>query len=304
MMLFVVIGLMFGGMVVGVWMMIVQKQFFDVIEKCNVESFWQVIFMMIVVFVVMGVVFVFMQWLKQWFEFQWCIKLIQDLIECWFVWNVFYCIECRQQVDNVDQCIVDDVCLFIEGFFDFGLQMMSQIGLIFIFGFMFWNLVFFLEVGFYCVYGYLFWMVILYGFFQVGIVYFVGCKFSMLNFEWQCWEVDFWFVLVQQCDLVEQIVFYCGQEFEKVWLGWFFEFIGLNWVVLILNNKWVMFMIQMMMMVMMFIFIWVMVLWFFVGQVLLGMVMQYQVIFLIVVYGIIFFVNNYFCLVEWLLQVW
>lgn len=297
--LLVVIGLTLGGTAVGAWMTTLQKQLFDAIEKRNADSFWQATFTMIAVFAVMGSVFAFTQWLKQWLEFQWRTKLTQDLIGRWFAGNAFYRIERKHEVDNADQRIADDARLFIEGSFDLGLQMMNQTGSIFIFGYLLWNLVPPLEVGAYRIHGYLFWTAVLYGFFQVGIVHLVGRKLSTLNFERQRREADFRFALAQQRDSAEQIAFYRGQEFEKVRLARFFEFIGLNWAVLISNNKRVTFTTQMLTMATMFIPIWAMAPRLFAGQATLGTVMQYQAIFLTVVYGITFFASNYLRLVEW-----
>jgi putative ATP-binding cassette transporter len=297
--LLVVIALTLGATAVGAWITTVQKQLFDAIEKRNADSFWQATFTMIAVFAVMGAVFAFTQWLKQWLEFQWRTKLTQDLIERWFAGNAFYRIEREHEVDNADQRIADDARLFIEGSLDLGLQMLNQTGSIFIFGFLLWNLVPPLEVGTFRIHGYLFWAAVLYGFFQVGIVHFVGHRLSTLNFERQRREADFRFALAQQRDSAEQIAFYRGQEFEKVRLARFFEFIGLNWAVLISDNKRVTFTTQMLTMATMFIPIWTMAPRLFAGQATLGTVMQYQAIFLTVVYGITFFANNYLRLVEW-----
>lgn len=297
--LFVLIAVTLGGTAVGAWMTTVQKQLFDAIEKRNAESFWQATFTMVAVFAVMGAVFAFSQWLKQWLEFQWRRKLTQDLIGRWFARNAFYRIERKQEVDNADQRIADDARLFIEGSFDLGIQMMNQTGSIFIFGFMLWNLAPPLQIGSYQIHGYLFWTAVLYGLFQVGIVHLVGRRLSTLNFERQRREADFRFALAQQRDSAEQIAFYRGQEFEKLRLSRFFEFIGMNWAVLISNNKRVTFTTQMLTMATMFIPIWAMAPRLFAGQASLGTVMQYQAIFLTVVYGITFFANNYLRLVEW-----
>lgn len=297
--LVVLVSCTLGGTAVGAWITTVQKQMFDAIEQRNAPQFWQNSLTMLAVFVVMGAVFAFNQWLKQWLEFQWRRKLTQDLIDRWLAGNAFYRIERKQELDNADQRIADDARLFIEGTFDLGLQMMNQTGSIFIFGYLLWNLVPPLQVGNLQIHGYLFWVAILYGFFQVGIVHLIGRRLSTLNFERQRREADFRFTLAQQRDAAEQIAFYQGQDTEKVRLARFFEFIGMNWVTLISQNKRVTFTTQMLTMATMFIPVWALAPRLFAGQATLGTVMQYQAIFLTVVYGITFFANNYLRLVEW-----
>jgi vitamin B12/bleomycin/antimicrobial peptide transport system ATP-binding/permease protein len=292
-------GCTLGGSGVGAWLTTVQKTFFDSIEKRNADLFWQTSGLMVVVFVSMAAVFAFTQWLRQWVEIKWRRKLTEDLITRWFRHNTFYRLERKQEVDNADQRIADDVRFFIEGILVLGFQCLGNAGSFCFMGFLLWNMSPPLALGPFTIPGYLFFVAIIYGVCQVSIVHFIGRRLTALNFERQRCEADFRFALAQQRESAEQIALYRGGAIEQLRLARLFEFIGMNWAVLMTHNKRVAFTTQVITLAASFVPMWVMAPRLFAGQVTLGSMIQYQAIFLTVVYGVAWFATNYQLLVEW-----
>jgi putative ATP-binding cassette transporter len=297
---FAVLGaLTLGGSAVGAWLTTVQKTFFDSIEKRDAVIFWQTSGLMVVVFISMACVFAFTQWLRQWVEIRWRRKLTDDLIHRWFRNNTFYRLERKQEVDNADQRISEDVRLFIEGVLVLGFQCLGNVGSFFFMGVILWKMSPPVSIGPVTVPGYLFFIAIIYGICQVCIVHFVGRRLTALNFEQQRREADFRYALAQQREAAEQIAFYRGNEVEKLRLGRFFDFIGMNWAVLMTHNKRVAFTTQVLTLAASFVPMWVMAPRLFAGEATLGTLIQYQGIFLTVVYGVSWFATNYQLLVAW-----
>ncbi|WP_457326319.1 ABC transporter ATP-binding protein/permease, partial [Roseateles sp. P5_E11] len=288
-----------GGSAVGAWLTTVQKTFFDSIEKRNADLFWQTSGLMVVVFFSMAAVFAFTQWLRQWVEIKWRKKLTDNFVNRWFQNNAFYRIERRQELDNADQRIAEDVRLFIEGVLELGFQFLGNVGTLAAMGFVLWGMSPSVTVGGVTIPGFLFFIAVIYGILQVAIVHLVGRKLTPLNFERQRLEADFRFALAQQREAAEQIALYRGIDVEKLRLGRFFAFIGFNWAVLMTHKKRVAFTTQILTLAASFVPMWVMAPRLFSGQATLGTLMQYQGIFLAVVYGVTWFATNYQRLVEW-----
>ena len=202
-----------------------QKDFYNSIQAVDTDLF----FYYLKFWPMYMAVFIFFDvnrtYLKQKLEIMWRTWLTDDYVSRWLSNKTYYMMkikeyESRNDVDNPDQRIAEDVKLFVSYIISLTLGVTNAIMKLTSFGAILWSL-----SGIWTVHvvgetvdipGYMLWIALLYAGLGSWLTLRVGKPLIGLNYHQQELEANFRFGLARLREYYESIAFYHGESREKV----------------------------------------------------------------------------------------
>ncbi|CAJ1382296.1 unnamed protein product [Effrenium voratum] len=226
------------NLVLGMLIMVWQKEFWDTIEQKNLPRFWPLLLDVMFLAFARIVLSTYSEYIGMMLSIHWRRSMTQWLIGLWLQDKSFY----RQQLkadapDNPDQRIQEDVRMFVEQ------SMMLGTGLVMAVAHLISRLPMLLLLSptyafgqFYCP-GWLLYASLLYSGVGAICAHQVGKKLIVVNFGLQKHEASFRYDVVQIRDHAESIALYNSEATEESRLNGRFEWIVRVWWMLMSHTK-------------------------------------------------------------------
>lgn len=232
---------MIGGinLVLGIILMVWKKEFWDAIEKKNIDRFFPLL--LDVAFLACGriVLSTYSDYIGMMLSIRWRQHMTQWLVSLWLQDKSFYSLQLGngKAPDNPDQRIQEDVRVFVEqsmllgtGFTISVSQLVSRLPMLLVlspsyaFG------------TFYCP-GWLLYISSIYSGLGTFVAHEVGKRLIVINFGLQKYEASFRYDVVQIRDNAESIALYGSEAVEENRLNQRFEWIARVWWMLMSSTK-------------------------------------------------------------------
>ena len=217
------------------------RNFYNALEKKNVDDFWALIgwfsFLAAVYIVVAG----YNRYLNLLLQIRWRKWLTDQYVGGWLADRVHYRLELKSAgTDNVDQRIQEDLKDFAALTLSLGLDLMSSVVTLVTFAGILWGLSGPITVPIgdgIVIHGYMMWVALVYAVIGSWLTQKVGAALSGLNFNQQRYEADFRFNLVRVRENAESIAAYGGEADEKRALMTRFQSVWRNFLSLMQYSK-------------------------------------------------------------------
>lgn len=217
------------------------RNFYNALEKKNVDDFWALIgwfsFLAAVYIVVAG----YNRYLNLLLQIRWRKWLTDQYVGGWLADRVHYRLELKSAgTDNVDQRIQEDLKDFAALTLSLGLDLMSSVVTLVTFAGILWGLSGPITVPIgdgIVIHGYMMWVALVYAVIGSWLTQKVGAALSGLNFNQQRYEADFRFNLVRVRENAESIAAYGGETDEKRALMTRFQSVWRNFLSLMQYSK-------------------------------------------------------------------
>lgn len=164
---------------------------------------------------------VYAYYLQQTLALRWRQWLTKSYLSQWTSHDMYYRMEIfsKDQADNPDQRISEDINLFTSQTLAFMTGLLRAITTIFCFIFVLWGLSeplpFTVGGETYHIYGYLVWTALVYSIIGTWITHQVGHRLVALNFVQQKLEANFRYAMVRLRETAESVAFYEGAPREN-----------------------------------------------------------------------------------------
>jgi putative ATP-binding cassette transporter len=217
------------------------RNFYNALEKKNVDDFWALIgwfsFLAAIYIVVAG----YNRYLNLLLQIRWRKWLTEQYVGGWLSDRVHYRLELKSGgTDNIDQRIQEDLKDFAALTLSLGLDLLSSVVTLVTFAGILWGLSGPITVpigdGF-VIHGYMMWVALVYAVIGSWLTQKVGAALSGLNFNQQRYEADFRFNLVRVRENAESIAAYGGERDEQRTLMDRFRSVWLNFRALMQYSK-------------------------------------------------------------------
>lgn len=186
----------------------VGRDFMTAIANKNTSSFFHLVFVYLIVFLMGTPIQVFNDYLTSKLGLYWRRWLTNHFLNKYFRNRAFYEVNSNPQIDNPDERISQDINAFTRGALSYSLTILGSIITFISFVGILWSISTTLVM-----------ITILYSFFGTIITVFFGQRLIGLNFNQLRREADFRYKLVHVRDNAEMIAFFGGeeQELSQVW---------------------------------------------------------------------------------------
>jgi putative ATP-binding cassette transporter len=186
----------------------VGRDFMTAIANKNTSSFFHLVFVYLIVFLMGTPIQVFNDYLTSKLGLYWRRWLTNHFLNKYFRNRAFYEVNSNPQIDNPDERISQDINAFTRGALSYSLTIIGSIITFISFVGILWSISTTLVI-----------ITILYSFFGTIITVFFGQRLIGLNFNQLRREADFRYKLVHVRDNAEMIAFFGGeeQELSQVW---------------------------------------------------------------------------------------
>ncbi len=195
------------------------KDFYNALQKKNVDDFWVLIlwfsFLASIYIVVAG----YNRYLNLALQLRWRRWLTDKYLDGWLKDRIHYRLELKSYgTDNVDQRIQEDLKDFASLTLSLGLDLLSSVVTLVTFSHILWKLSgpITLPVGAgITIQGYMMWVALIYAVIGSWLTHKVGAALTNLNFNQQRYEANFRFNLIRVRENAESIASYGGESDEK-----------------------------------------------------------------------------------------
>jgi len=186
----------------------VGRDFMTAIANKHTSSFFHLVFVYLIVFLMGTPIQVFNDYLTSKLGLYWRRWLTNHFLNKYFRNRAFYEVNSNPQIDNPDERISQDINAFTRGALSYSLTILGSIITFISFVGILWSISTTLVM-----------ITILYSFFGTIITVFFGQRLIGLNFNQLRREADFRYKLVHVRDNAEMIAFFGGeeQELSQVW---------------------------------------------------------------------------------------
>lgn len=217
------------------------RNFYNALEKKNVDDFWALIgwfsFLAAIYIVVAG----YNRYLNLLLQIRWRKWLTEQYVGGWLADRVHYRLELKSGgTDNIDQRIQEDLKDFAALTLSLGLDLLSSVVTLVTFAGILWGLSGPITVPIgdgIVIHGYMMWVALVYAVIGSWLTQKVGAALSGLNFNQQRYEADFRFNLVRVRENAESIAAYGGEKDEQRTLMDRFRAVWLNFRALMQYSK-------------------------------------------------------------------
>jgi putative ATP-binding cassette transporter len=170
---------------------------------------------------------------RQMLEIRWRRWITEDFVARWLKDNAFYRIQRNRSADNPDQRIADDLKSMVSTTLALSIDLLSTVVTLITFVMILWGLSgplsFHLAGRPIAIPGYMVWVAVGYALVGSFVMQFFGRPLAAINYQQQCYEADFRFMLVRLRENAEQVAFYQGASAEEETLRGGFGRIRQNW---------------------------------------------------------------------------
>ena len=231
------LGTVYGNFLLSVG----ERSIMDSMQARNgVEFLWAVGF-----FAAVATGFVFVSawrlYLRQLVEIRWRESDTAEYLRLWMSDRAYYQMHLhRDELDNPDQRIAEDIRDFVASALGLSLSLLSAVATLVWFGGLLWSLSrdwAFPIAGHTHVPGILLWVALAYAALSTWLTHRVGRPLVGLNFDRLRYEADFRFALMRFRDNVETVTLSRGEQLERQGASERFRSVMLNWWDLILAQR-------------------------------------------------------------------
>ncbi|WP_108652143.1 ABC transporter ATP-binding protein/permease [Dongshaea marina] len=200
------------------------RDMFNVFQNYQKEQFWPLVKFFCILAAIFIVAAVCKIYLQMALKINWRRWMTHQYFDRWLGKKAYYQLELnRNQTDNPDQRISEDINMFTDNTLDLSLGLLSNIVNLFAFVTILWGLSNTVTVTFFGpgvhIPGFLVWAALIYAILGSVLTHFVGRPLIKLNFRQQHYEADFRFSMVRLRENAESVALYDGESAEKKRLG-------------------------------------------------------------------------------------
>lgn len=240
--LFVVIALNFISVYLLVELNSWYNEFYNSLQNYEGGLFWPLVGKFTFLAFLYICIAVYAIYLRQMLQLKWRTWMTNNYLSEWMGKEVYYRLQVlRNDTDNPDQRISEDINQFVNLTLLLLIGFLKQLTTLAAFGVVLWNLsgVFTVPIGSYefQIYGYMFWFSLIYSALGTYFVHIVGRKLISLNFDQQKYEADFRFNMMRVRENSESIAFYKGEKSEICGFKERFSFVISNFWALMKQTK-------------------------------------------------------------------
>ena len=218
------------------------QAFYDALQEKNAKAFWEQIWVFCTIATFWVLVAVYKAYVQQILQMRWRNWLNKNFLDRWLRDRTYYQMElARNETDNPDQRIAEDLNKFTNGTLGLGVGLLNATVTLVTFIGVLWGisgpLNFSLAGHAISIPGYMVWGCILYALIGSLVTHWIGRQLIPINFRQQRFEADFRFDLVRLRESSEQVALYQGESSEHKRLIGRFNSVMDNFWQLIKANK-------------------------------------------------------------------
>ena len=232
-----IVGLTLFTVRVSVWILDWDQRFYDAVAAFDGSHMPSLIVEYAIYMVLITLCIASREWLQKVLMFRWRTHLTSGLQRRWLGRHRQYRLQLRNEPDNPDQRIAEDVWLLADKSLTLFFSFINNVAKLSAFVAILWvsSGVHPVSVGgiTVMVHGYLVWVALVYSLLSTGLAHWIGHRLQGLNVERQHREADYRATLLRIRDHAEQIAFYRGERTEYGRLKARYAAIQDNWRALI-----------------------------------------------------------------------
>ena len=197
-----------------------KNAFYTALQNYNYEQVVKEMYWFCKLAVIAIIVSMYAFYLQQIIALNWRRFLSNVFIDEWLKDSRYYLAALdKEQSDNPDQRIGEDVRIFIEKTLKFTIGVLNAVLTLVLFVNILWTLSGVIPItigGFHFnLHGYIVWIALLYSFFGTCITHLIGYRLNLLNYAQQRFEADFRYAMMRLKEYAESISLYKGINREK-----------------------------------------------------------------------------------------
>lgn len=232
-----IVGLTLFTVRVSVWILDWDQRFYDAVAAFDGSHMPSLIVEYAIYMVLITLCIASREWLQKVLMFRWRTHLTSGLQRRWLGRHRQYRLQLRNEPDNPDQRIAEDVWLLADKSLTLFFSFINNVAKLSAFVAILW-----VSSGAHpvsvggisvMVHGYLVWVALIYSLLSTGLAHWIGHRLQGLNVERQHREADYRATLLRIRDHAEQIAFYRGERTEYGRLKVRYAAIRDNWRALI-----------------------------------------------------------------------
>jgi hypothetical protein len=232
-----IVGLTLFTVRVSVWILDWDQRFYDAVAAFDGSHMPSLIVEYAIYMALITLCIASREWLQKVLMFRWRTHLTSGLQRRWLGRHRQYRLQLRNEPDNPDQRIAEDVWLLADKSLTLFFSFINNVAKLSAFVAILWvsSGVHPVSVGgiTVMVHGYLVWVALVYSLLSTGLAHWIGHRLQGLNVERQHREADYRATLLRIRDHAEQIAFYRGERTEYGRLKVRYAAIRDNWRALI-----------------------------------------------------------------------
>jgi putative ATP-binding cassette transporter len=231
--LFVIVALALGIVYIDVQITLWYGDFYNALQNKSYSIFWEQLWRFSYLAFASIVVSIYKIYLMQSLQMRWRLWMTQRYMNEWLAHQTYYRIEQLNIADNPDQRISEDLKLLTDGSLNLAIGLLSNCVSLVSFVGILWAISgpmsFDVATWQITIPGYMVWFAIAYATVGSGMVWLVGRKLIIQNYNQQRYEADFRFGLIRIREFSEAIALYRGESHEQSKSADRFERIRANW---------------------------------------------------------------------------
>ena len=232
-----IVGLTLFTVRVSVWILDWDQRFYDAVAAFDGSHMPSLIVEYAIYMALITLCIASREWLQKVLMFRWRTHLTSGLQRRWLGRHRQYRLQLRNEPDNPDQRIAEDIWLLADKSLTLFFSFINNVAKLSAFVAILWvsSGVHSVSVGgiTVMVHGYLVWVALAYSVLSTGLAHWIGHRLQGLNVERQHREADYRATLLRIRDHAEQIAFYRGERTEYGRLKVRYAAIRDNWRALI-----------------------------------------------------------------------
>ena len=232
-----IVGLTLFTVRVSVWILDWDQRFYDAVAAFDGSHMPSLIVEYAIYMALITLCIASREWLQKVLMFRWRTHLTSGLQRRWLGRHRQYRLQLRNEPDNPDQRIAEDIWLLADKSLTLFFSFINNVAKLSAFVAILWvsSGVHPVSVGgiTVMVHGYLVWVALIYSVLSTGLAHWIGHRLQGLNVERQHREADYRATLLRIRDHAEQIAFYRGERTEYGRLKVRYAAIRDNWRALI-----------------------------------------------------------------------